>query len=71
VPRPGAGERFVLVGGGAGGVELALAARKALPEGVDLILLTDDLLPGQNGARAAGSARALSRPASGSSAASG
>jgi selenide, water dikinase len=45
--RPG--DRFVLVGGGAGGVELALAARKALPAGVDLTLLTDDLLPDQSG----------------------
>jgi selenide, water dikinase len=44
--RPG--QRFVLVGGGAGGVELALSARRVLPGQTALTLLTDELLPGQN-----------------------
>lgn len=44
--RPG--QRFVLVGGGAGGVELALAARRVLPDSVAVQLLTDAWLPGQN-----------------------
>lgn len=44
--RPG--ERIVLVGGGAGGVELALAMRRALDPQVVLTLATDVLLPGHN-----------------------
>ncbi|MEQ9002213.1 MAG: selenide, water dikinase SelD, partial [Pseudomonadales bacterium] len=43
------GQRIALVGGGAGGVELALAARRVLPASVSVQLLTDALLPGQNG----------------------
>ena len=43
--RPGA--RFLFVGGGAGGVELALAARRALPRGVRIELVAEQLLPGQ------------------------
>jgi selenide,water dikinase len=43
-----AGDRVVLVGGGAGGVELALAMRRALDPGVAILLLTEALLPGQN-----------------------
>lgn len=40
------GERVTLVGGGAGGVELALAMRKALPAAVQVALLSEGLLPG-------------------------
>ncbi|MFW6092544.1 MAG: selenide, water dikinase SelD [Pseudomonadota bacterium] len=40
------GDRVALVGGGAGGVELALAMRRRLPAGAAVILLTDVLLPG-------------------------
>lgn len=48
--RPG--ERVTLVGGGAGGVELALAARRALPPGVEVSLVTEVLLAGlADGAR--------------------
>ncbi len=43
-----AGQNVALVGGGAGGVELALAMRRRLAAGVRVTLLTDDLLPGQN-----------------------
>ena len=42
--QPGA--RIVLVGGGAGGVELALAARNALPPDIELEIVTPELLPG-------------------------
>ncbi|MBX3706815.1 MAG: selenide, water dikinase SelD [Pseudomonadales bacterium] len=35
-----------VVGGGAGGVELALAMRAAVPGSVRILLLTDELLPG-------------------------
>ena len=42
--RPG--DRVCLVGGGAGGTELALAMRRSLPAGVALALLSDTLLPG-------------------------
>ena len=42
--RPGA--RIVFVGGGAGGVELALAARRALPGGMDIQIVTPELMPG-------------------------
>lgn len=44
--RPG--QRILLVGGGAGGVELVLAMRRALGPQVILTLATDVLLPGQN-----------------------
>ena len=40
------GDRLALVGGGAGGVELALALRRRLPAGVAVSLLTERLLPG-------------------------
>ena len=40
------GDRVCLIGGGAGGAELALAMRRALPAGVTLALLSDTLLPG-------------------------
>lgn len=43
--RPGA--RFLFVGGGPGGVELALAARRALPSEVRIELVTAQLLPDQ------------------------
>jgi len=39
------GERVIVVGGGAGGVELALAMRNRLPAAVELRLVTDRLLP--------------------------
>ena len=42
--RPGM--RILFVGGGAGGVELALAARNVLPEGVEIGIVTAALLPG-------------------------
>jgi selenide,water dikinase len=42
-----AGQRLVVVGGGAGGVELALAVRRALPQ-VELQLVSETLLPGHN-----------------------
>lgn len=41
-----AGERVVFVGGGAGGVELALAARRALGAGVQVHLVAAEFLPG-------------------------
>lgn len=41
------GAKFVFVGGGAGGVELALAARRALPRGVRIELVAAQLLPDQ------------------------
>ncbi len=40
-----AGERVVLIGGGAGGVELALALRRTLPDDVSITLVTEKLLP--------------------------
>lgn len=40
------GQTLVVVGGGAGGVELALAARKVLPDGVVLKVVSESLLPG-------------------------
>ncbi|MEZ5557480.1 MAG: selenide, water dikinase SelD [Pseudomonadales bacterium] len=43
------GERVALVGGGAGGVELALAMRRALPADVGVVLVSDSLLPGHPG----------------------
>jgi len=42
------GDQIVIVGGGAGGVELALAMRQALPTGVKISLITDRLLVGYN-----------------------
>ena len=42
--QPGA--TLVLVGGGAGGLELALAARRTLPEATDIKVVAADLLPG-------------------------
>ena len=45
-----AGQRVALVGGGAGGVELALAMRRALSRDIAVTLLTDTLLPGQTDA---------------------
>ena len=42
--RPGV--RIVFVGGGAGGTELALAARNSLPRDVELVIVTAELLPG-------------------------
>ena len=45
------GEAIVLVGGGAGSVELALAIRHRLGAGREIVLLCgDELLPGYNGA---------------------
>ena len=40
------GARILFVGGGAGGVELALAARHALPRGVGIDIVAAELLPG-------------------------
>ena len=40
------GDAVVFVGGGAGGVELALAARHALPRDLDIQIVTPMLLPG-------------------------
>ncbi len=42
------GQRVTLIGGGAGGVELAMAMRRALDSGVEIRLLTERLLPAQN-----------------------
>ena len=42
--RPGA--RLLFVGGGAGGAELALAARHALPRDTDIQVVTQEFLPG-------------------------
>ena len=42
----GPGTKILFVGGGAGGVELALAARNALPRSVEIGILTAELLPG-------------------------
>jgi selenide, water dikinase len=53
------GERVAVVGGGAGGVELALAMKRALPPGVEVVLLTDSLLPGLCGRAVARLRRAL------------
>ena len=38
--------KLVLVGGGAGGLELALAARLALPDSTDITVVAADVLPG-------------------------
>ena len=43
-------ERVVFVGGGAGGVELALAARRALGEAVNIQLVAAEFLPGHGAA---------------------
>lgn len=40
------GTSIAIVGGGAGGVELALAMKRTMPGGVALKLVTDELLPG-------------------------
>lgn len=45
-----AGERLVFVGGGAGGLELALAARRRLPGDVDILVVAEELLPGHGAA---------------------
>ena len=55
------GERVVLVGGGAGGVELALAMRTRLNAGIHITLVTDTLLAGHNAAAGTRLRRALSR----------
>ena len=44
------GERLVFVGGGAGGLELALAARRTLPADVGIEVVAAELLPGQSAA---------------------
>ncbi len=51
------GDRLLIVGGGAGGVELALAARQALPTGTRIDLIAENWLPGL----AAGARRRLLR----------
>ncbi len=43
--RAGPGARILVVGGGAGGVELALAVRNALPPDVVIDVVTPELLP--------------------------
>ena len=45
-----AADRVVFVGGGAGGVELALAARRALGEAVEIRLVASEFLPGHGAA---------------------
>lgn len=42
------GEQIVIVGGGAGGVELALAMRQSLTMGIEISLITQRLLAGYN-----------------------
>ncbi|MCH8142820.1 MAG: FAD-dependent oxidoreductase, partial [Proteobacteria bacterium] len=42
------GEQIVIVGGGAGGVELALAMRQSLTMGIEISLITQRLLVGYN-----------------------
>ncbi|MCZ6619531.1 MAG: FAD-dependent oxidoreductase, partial [Gammaproteobacteria bacterium] len=42
------GEQIVIVGGGAGGVELALAMRQSLAAGIEISLITERLLDGYN-----------------------
>ncbi|HEY5680981.1 MAG TPA: selenide, water dikinase SelD [Pseudomonadales bacterium] len=42
----GPGTSIAVVGGGAGGVELALAMSRTMPHGVEVKLVTDELLPG-------------------------
>ncbi|MFP6814174.1 MAG: selenide, water dikinase SelD, partial [Pseudomonadales bacterium] len=42
------GEKVVLVGGGAGGVELALALRRGLRADVSITVVTEELLPGHS-----------------------
>jgi selenide, water dikinase len=59
--RAVAGQRVALVGGGAGGIELALAMKQALPRGVEVLLLTDTLLPGHNAAAVKRLRQALQR----------
>ncbi len=44
------GQRLVIIGGGAGGVELALAARATLPAGVHIDLVGQTLMPGHGAA---------------------
>lgn len=44
--QAGPGTSIAVVGGGAGGVELALAMSQTMPEGVLVKLVTDELLPG-------------------------
>ena len=44
--RARSGVRIVFVGGGAGGAELALAARNSLPRDVDMTIVAPELLPG-------------------------
>ncbi len=41
-------QNLVIVGGGAGGVELAMSARGVLPKGVGITLVSPQLLPGHN-----------------------
>lgn len=55
----GAGDTLAVVGGGAGGVELILALRRSLPQGVRLVLVTDRLLPGLPGRAVRGLHRVL------------
>jgi len=45
----GPGNRVVVVGGGAGGVELAMAMRTSLPPGTRIIVVCSELLPGLPG----------------------
>ena len=40
------GQRLVVIGAGPGGVELAMAARAALPAGCEIVLLGETLMPG-------------------------
>ncbi len=42
--------RLVYVGAGAGGMELALAARRSLPKGVCISIVAEEVLPGHSGA---------------------
>lgn len=56
-----AGETVALVGGGAGGVELALAMRRQLSQDVKVVLISERLLPGQPAAARRRLRRALAR----------
>jgi selenide,water dikinase len=55
------GEIVAVVGGGAGGVELALAMRAALPRTIAVRVVTDDLLPETGAKLRARASRALAR----------
>jgi len=59
--RIGPGSRVAVVGGGAGGVELALAMRSSLPSGTSITVACTELLPGLPASAAALVRAALQR----------